>query len=269
MTTRLICWLILMLSVGTSLAEGRYCDRPIRVALFEYGVLYRSDTGDGIDAKLIELLAKRTQCKVEYVVMPRARIWQELERGTLDMATAAIPTAERKQYGYLLPYFRARNRVVLRGDAPPAWQTPQGFEASQAKFGVVRGFRHEPAADALIETLRAQGRVVEAVDVPENLRLLQQRVVDAVFMQPVVYGSYLSKQELKSFKVLDWVPQEQESVGALILSKRSFSKAQAQQWDAQVAKFLSDGSMLQISRKYLPDRQARDSLYRGARPQDF
>jgi len=251
------------------LAQSRYCAAPLRVALFEYGVLYRSDTGDGVDARLVDELSKRTGCTVEYVVLPRVRIWMELERGSLDMATAAIPTPERKRYGYLLPYFRTRNMALTRDEPGATWRTMAEFEQSPAKMGMVRSFRHEPAIDAMIERLRGQGRVVESVDAQDNLRLLREGVVDLVFVQPVVYRSYLSDAQLAHVRILDWVPKDQESVGALILSRKSFAPQQARHWDAALAGLISDGTMARIYGAFLPPAQAKEALYRGPRPADF
>lgn len=250
-------------------AQVAYCDRPLRVALFDFGVLYRADRGDGIDARFMDALAERTGCQVEYVVLPRARIWQEMERGTLDVATAALPTPERQRMGYLLPYFRTRNQALVRSAAAQRWDSLDAFARSTARMGVVRSFRHEAALDAVIAQLRAQGRVLEAADPQENLRLLREGLVDVVFAQPLVYRSYLSEAAMAGLRVFDWLPAEQESVGALMLARKHFSPAQAKAWDALVAHMLKDGSLLRIYEAFLTPRQARDGLYRGPRPTDF
>jgi ABC-type amino acid transport substrate-binding protein len=231
-------------------SADRYCSRPVRVALFEFGVMFRSASGDGIDAQLLDALQHRTGCSFVQVVLPRNRIWSELQNGSLDMATSAVPTPERKTSGE-----RAR--------------TMAQFEAGAWRLGVVRGFRHEAAYDSLIARLSAQGRVVEAVDVADNLRLLERGVVDAVLSQPIVYQHYLDPQTLKaSVLVRDWAPPDQFSVGALILSRKSFTPEQARHWDALLAKLLKDGTMLKINRQFLPSAQARDLLYTGARSAD-
>ncbi|MDT8990335.1 transporter substrate-binding domain-containing protein [Curvibacter sp. APW13] len=260
----LVAWL-----TGAAQADPRFCDRPVRVALFEYGVLYRSDTGDGIDPRLLEALAKRTGCQYEFVVLPRARIWTELERGSLDLATAAIPTPERRRFGYMLPYFRTRNLALLR-DAPGSpWRSMQAFEASSGKVGVVRGFRHEAAVDEFLAHVRSQERVVESADVQENLRLLQSGIVDLVFAQPVVFRSYLGDAEMAALRFLDWVPKDQESVGAFILSRKSFRPEQAQAWDQLLSKMIKDGTVGKIYGHFLPADMARESVFRGERPTDF
>jgi polar amino acid transport system substrate-binding protein len=247
----------------------RYCSRPVRVALFEFGVMFRSASGDGIDAQLLDALQHRTGCSFVQVVLPRNRIWSELQNGSLDMATSAVPTPERKTYGYLLPYLQTRNVVLLKRTGGEQARTMAQFEASTLRLGVVRGFRHEEAYDSLIARLSAQGRVVEAVDVADNLRLLERGVVDAVLSQPIVYQHYLDPQTLKaSVLVRDWAPPDQLSVGALILSRKSFTPEQARHWDALLAKLLKDGTMLKINRQFLPSAQARDLLYTGARSAD-
>lgn len=262
-----LAWMACML--GLAHADTRYCDRPLRVAMFEFGVLYRSDTGDGIDVRLLQALGQRTGCVFELVVLPRARIWKELEYGTLDMATAAIPTPERQAYGYLLPYLRTRNMALVR-DVPSApWRSMEAFEASNGKLGVVRSFRHEPAIDALVMRLRAQSRVLESADAQENLRLLRQGIVDLVFAQPLVYRSYLNDAELSAVRVLDWVPKNEEAVGAFILSRKTFSPDQARAWDSLLEQMLKNGMVSKIYGQFLPPDQARDALYRGPRPADF
>lgn len=262
-----LVWLACVL--GLAHADARFCDRPIRVALFEFGVLYRSDTGDGIDARLLDALAKRTGCQYEFVVLPRARIWSELERGSLDLATAAIPTPDRRRFGYMLPYFRTRNLALLRDVPGSSWRSLQAFEASSAKLGVVRSFRHEPAVDAFVERMRSQGRVVESADAQENLRLLQQGIVELVFAQPVVFRSYLSDAEMAALRFLDWVPKDQEVVGAFILSRKSFLPEQARAWEQVLVKLIKEGAVGKIYGSFLPPDMARDAVYRGERPSDF
>lgn len=247
-----------------------YCSRPMRVALFEFGVLFRGATGDGIDARLIDTLAQRTGCTLVQVVLPRSRIWSELQAGSLDLATSALPTPERKAYGYLLPYTKTRNLVLLRrAGAAPVVASMAEFEAGTQRLGVVRGFRHEEAYDHLIARLAAQGRVVEATDVADDLRLLERGIVDAVLSQPVVFRQYWDEAQIQSGVVLqDWAPKDQYAVGALILARTSFTPAQARRWDALLVALQRDGTLLRINREFLPTAQARELVYTGPRSPD-
>jgi polar amino acid transport system substrate-binding protein len=173
----LIAVAALFCAMGSAVASNDYCSRPVRVALFEFGVLYRATTDDGVDPHLLDAIANRTGCQFDRVVLPRNRIWAELQNGSLDLATGAIPTPERKAYGYLLPYLKTRNLVLIRKAAAAQLNSLSDLESSAERVGVVRGFRHEATYDALIGRLEKQDRVVKGADVADNLRLLDKGVV--------------------------------------------------------------------------------------------
>lgn len=246
-----------------------YCSRPLRVALFEFGLMYRQATADGIDARLLDAIAKRTGCEFVQVVLPRNRIWAELQGGTLDVATAAIPTPERKEYGFLLPYMKTRNLFLLDAKVANKVGSLDQFEASRYRLGVVRGFRHEAAYDSLIARLAAQGRVVEGADVNDLFKLLDRGVVSAILSQPIVFKAYYTEEQQKTKVVLnDWAPPEQFAVGALILARKSFTPEQAKLWDVLVTDMLRDGTLQKINAQYVSAAQARDLLYTGPRTPD-
>ena len=77
MMKRIACVVFCALTVSQSAmaADAKdYCSKPIRVAMFEFGVLYRGGSADGVDSRLIDVLAQRSGCVFERVLMPRARI---------------------------------------------------------------------------------------------------------------------------------------------------------------------------------------------------
>lgn len=258
-----------VLPMPSAADSSGYCSKPVRVALFEYGLLYRSTTADGIDVRLLDTLEQRTGCTFVRVLMPRARIWAELQTGTLDMATAAVPTPERKAYGFLLPYMKARNLLLVRRQSAPSALNQATFEASKLRLGVVRGFRHEAAYDAMVERLTQQDRVVLATDVADLTRMIDRGVVDAVLSQPIVFRQYLDVAKInQDIAMYDWAPKDEFSVGSIILSRKSFTPQQAKRWDAVMVALLHDGTLLKHVREFLPADQAHDLLYTGPRASD-
>ena len=243
-----------------------YCSRPIRVGLFEFGVLYKASSNDGVDVRLLNTIHGLTGCEFEKVVLPRNRIWAELQNGSLDLATAAIPNAERKSYGYLLPYLKTRNVVLMRKNIGTHIKTASDLLHSKVRVGVVRGFKHEPLYDVLIGDLDKQGRVVPAVDVAENFRLFNENHVDVIFSQPIIYRQYLSDDYIsQNMAVRDWAPKSESAIGALILSRSSFSAEQSKRWDALIVKLQKDGTLYNIYRRFLSPDQAADLVYVGPR----
>jgi polar amino acid transport system substrate-binding protein len=243
-----------------------YCSRPIRVGLFEFGILYKAASNDGVDVRLLDAIHKLTGCEFLKVVLPRNRIWAELQTGSLDLATAAIPNAERKSYGYLLPYMKSRNVALVRKGAGTHIKTASDLVNSKVRVGVVRGFKHEPYYDSLIAELDKQARVVQAVDVAENFRLFDENHVDVIFSQTIIYRQYLSEDYLAQKMYLgDWAPKSENAVGALILSRTSFSAEQSRRWDALLVKLQKDGTLYNIYRRFLSHEQAADLVYAGPR----
>lgn len=269
---RIVCFVFLALGLAQGVlaaAATDYCSKPIRVAMFEFGVLYRAVTGDGIDVRLLDALAQRSGCVFERVLMPRARIWAELQAGTLDMATAAIPTPERKAYGYLMPYLTTRNVVLVRKSAGVVPQTMAAFDAGKLRVGKVRSFKHEPAYDDWLDRLTAQGRVKEVADVAELFQYLERGMVDAVVSQPIVFPVYMDAERIQRDIVQrDWAPPEQFSVASLIFSRKSFTPEQAARWDALLVGILKDQTMFKIVQDFVPRDQARKMVYHGPRLPD-
>ena len=269
---RMVAFLVLALLLARGVLAagvGDYCSKPVRVAMFEFGILYRGATGEGVDSRLLDVLTQRSGCVFERVLMPRARIWYELQAGTLDMATAAIPTPERKAFAYLMPYLTTRNVVLVRKAAGAAPDSMAAFETGSLRVGMVRGFKHEPVYDNWLGRLAAQGRVTEVADVAELFKYLERGMVDAVVSQPIVFREYLDAERLRRELVQrDWAPQEQFSVGGLAFSRKSFTPEQAARWDALLVGILKDQTMLKIMQEFMPQDQARGIVYRGPRMLD-
>ena len=256
----------LLAAPAFALTASDYCSGPVRVGLFEYGALYRSATHDGIDISLLQQLEKRTGCILESSVRPRARIWKELEAGTMDLTTAAVATPERNVYLYFVPYLQTRNYLFVRKGEPGRTLTPASFEEGSQRLAVVRSFRYEAAYEGMVAKLTAQGRVVEAADVTEQWRMLERKVVDAALSQPVVSSQYLKDAKTqREFAVYDWAPAEQSSVGSLALSRKSFSAEQARNWDALLVSMQRDGALLKLLRKHLDASASQDLVYTGRR----
>ena len=269
-------WLSVALCAGFSLAgpvfalpANAYCSGPVRIALFEFGAMYRVASKDGVDVGLIDELEKRTGCTFERLVRPRARIWKELESGTLDMATSALRTPERSRYLFFTPYMQVRNLVLVRRSSAPSHLTLTGLEASGLRMGVVRGFRHEPVYDELVLRMRGLDRVVEAVDVADLLRMLDRKLVDVVLSQPVVYAQYVAPEVVaRDYDVYDWAPAADSAVGSLVFSRQRFTPEQFKRWDALLQEMLRDGTITKIARQYVSPEQARELVYSGPRLPD-
>ena len=252
--------IIALLTLSSAAHANEFCpERPLKLALFEFGIFLDASSMKGLDPDLIALLQRRTGCRIDGEVMPRARHWVEMREGTVDMVTAAIPTAERDKFMYSLPYIRTRNVMILGSAVPAAIKDFKSFlEASELKLGVVRGFRHEPALDEFIASLRAAGRVREEADSNLLFQALAAGTVEAVPAEPLVYPGNLKRNGLTGkVRIGDWLPRDQYAKGVLGLSRRTFTDAQVARWRSLLKNLLDEGTLQRLGSTYLSADEAR------------
>ena len=110
--------------------------------------------------------------------------------------------------------------------------------------------------------LREQNRVIEAASVEQLFQLLKAGRIQGIFSQSPVYGYYLPKLGMShDISIHDWAPQETSVPHGLILSKKHFSAAEAEQWKNLINTMNHDGTMLRILRQYLPSNDIQRSVY--------
>lgn len=257
---------------GPTVAAAAPCpERPLRVAFYVTGVLYDTAgtddagfNGTGIDVDLLRELKKRSGCRFEGVVMTRARIWPELEAGRLDMTPSGIATPEREKLYAFAPYVLLRHSVwMLQSHAPVPGGLAEFMANPRLRWGAVRGYKHTPAYDAVLDQARTQGRVVEATDDGQLLRLLAEGSVDAVIGQPFVMRHYAAEHPRKPQLVgLDWAPQGAVIPAGLVLARSQLGEAELAYWRGLVHELVRDGSMARILRRHVSEEDAAEMLPR-------
>lgn len=242
------------------------------MAFYESGALFDASstearggfTGSGIDVDLLRELKRRSACRFEGVTMTRARIWTELAAGRLDMTPSGIATPEREKLYAFAPYVLLKHQVWMLKSHAAVPGGLDGFMANRAlRWGAVRGYKHTPAYDAALEQARAQGRVVEAIDDRQLVRLLAEGTVDAIVNQSVVVRRYAAEHPRKPQLVaLDWAPQDAVAPAGLVLSRARFSDAELSYWRQLVRELQRDGTLARIMRQHVPDEDAAELLPR-------
>lgn len=241
-------------------AEFDCGNRPIKLAFYEFGLLY--EQGKGIDKDLVDELASRTHCRFETQIMPRARIWSDLASGALDMSVSGIATPERNQFAWFAPYLSIKNYALIDLQLAQSVKSPADFLARKdAQFGVVRSFKHGSDQEVFLAQMRSQQRVQESPDVDALYGKLKQHRVAGIFSQPVVFRRNLSKFGLeKQLAIQDWTPNEKGLPHGLILAKSAFTETQALAWQAQINALKADGTLRKIYLRYLPESEVTQLL---------
>lgn len=260
------CLAVLLVLVGQMPLAAAYAasmcpERPIRFAHYEFGLIYTSGNG-GIDDDFQKELAKRSGCQFVVSIRPRARTWYELEGGTLDMAGSGIQTAERDKYAWFFPYIVEDNVVIVGPKVPSEVRNFEQFMAFPAlHLGGVRSYRYSPYYDGFVDKLIGAGRYSETYDPDGLYRMFDKQRFDVFITNPLLYLYYVKKLHLASpQRIEDWDAAGPTPSG-LVLSKSSFSPAQAKQWQDLVEKMVFDGTVQRIAIKHMGSELGPKTVY--------
>lgn len=240
-------------------------DDPIRVALYEYGYFFEGDPngdGTGIDHDVLAELRSRTGCAFDVSVQARARIWEDLAAGDLDLALSGIQTAERDEFAFFATYLTMKNYELIRAEVAQTVQSEAAFLADpNLDWGVVRAFRHGAPQDAFLAQLDEAQRVQESPEVAGVFAKLGANRIQGMFSQPPVYRKVLAEEGLTDQVVVqDWFPDEVGVPHGLVLAKSRWSAEQAEQWRSVLDDMRADGTLLDIFQRYLPPDEAEQLL---------
>ena len=250
------CLLLLFLvSGGASVAADKPdCDRPLSLALHDHGLLYSAQTGEGIDKDFADELIRRSGCKLNVSVMPRARIWQLIESGALDFSLSGITNEARDRFAAFAWYFSNRYYLLLRKDAGA--RKLADFENDPAlKLGVIRSFRYGPTANRLVDRLDAEHRVSYATSLDPLYQILLYNRVQAMIIEPFDYPALESARLRQQTTILEFA--DPAVPHGLIMSKKALSAQQQQAWRALVDEMRADGTVQRIFEKYFSPDLAR------------
>lgn len=244
-----LCWPL----AGFS-AEKPDCTRPLSLALHDHGLLYSSQTGEGIDKDFADELARRSGCKLSISVMPRARIWQLIESGALDFSLSGITSNARERFAAFAWYFSNKYYLLVRNDV--GVQQLADFERNPAlRLGVIRSFRYSPTANRLVDRLDALARVSYASNLDPLYQVLLDNRVQAMIIEPFDYPTLENARIREQTRILEF--DDPPVPHGLIMSKKALPPAQQDAWRALVDGMRADGTVQHIFEKYLKPELAR------------
>jgi len=232
-------------------ADRPDCSRPFSLALHDHGLLYSSQTGEGIDKDIADELIRRSGCKVSVTLMPRARIWQLIESGALDFSLSGITNDARDQFAAFAWYFSNKYYLLVRKDADV--QKLADFQRQSAlKLGVIRGFRYSPTANRFVDGLDDQHRVTYATSLEPLYEVLLDGRVQAMIIEPFDYPTLESAKIRAQTLIVEF--DDPAMPHGLIMSRRALSPAQQDAWRALILQMRTDGTVQRIFEKYFkPD----------------
>lgn len=236
-------------------APGRPdCSRPLTLALHDHGLLYSAETSEGIDKDFSDELIRRSGCRVQVSLMPRARIWQLIESGALDFSLSGISNDKREGFAGFAWYFSNKYYLLVRRDAKVT--RIEDFERNKAlQLGVIRSFRYSESANRLVDALAAEQRLTLSSGLPALFSALVRGQIQGMIIEPFDYPTLESGRIRELSQIIEFgdppVPH------GLIMSKASLSATEQARWRALVDEMRRDGTVLRIFQKYFSPELAR------------
>lgn len=251
----LMLWaLALFFPLAALAADKPDCARPFTLALHEHGLLYSSQTGEGIDKDIADELVRRSGCKISVSLMPRARIWQLIESGALDFSLSGITNDARDRYAAFAWYFSNKYYLLVRKDV--GLQKLSDFETNPAlRLGAIRSFRYSPTANRLVDRLDAGARVDYASSLDPLYKVLLDNRVQAMIIEPFDYPTLETATIRERTVIVEF--DDPPVPHGLIMSRKSLPPAQQQAWRGVIDAMRSDGTVQRIFEKYFKPELAQ------------
>lgn len=245
---------VLVLGLLGAAAQAADCG-PYRVGLKSYPLVYERDPNRegeyrGLDKDFFDQLSARSGCRFELELESQPRIWSRLRGGSLDITSWALPTTERQAWVRFIPLARS-SPVALTWRSQAAAEEADFLARPGLRAVVVRDTSYGPSYDALLQGLRAQGRVSEVGDLDAALRVFMAGRVSLLISYPWVLAGAL-RERGDELMMSDWHPQEPGVLSGLALSRRTVSAADQRRLLDALQAMQRDGSLERLLRQHLP-----------------
>jgi len=227
--------------------NGPDCSRTLTLGLHDHGLLYSARTGAGIDKDIAAELVRRSGCKINMTLMPRARIWQLIESGALDFSLSGITNKERDKFASFAWYFSNKYYLLVRKDSKV--RQLSDFQAdARLRLGVIRAFRYSENANRLVDALHAEQRVIYASSLDPLYKVLGNNGIQGMIIEPFDYSQVSNTSIRDATMIIE--TRDPAIPHGLIISNKSLPLSERQKWQALVAEMRADGTMLRIFKKY-------------------
>jgi polar amino acid transport system substrate-binding protein len=230
------------------------CSRPLSLGLHEHGLLYASQTGEGIDKDIADEMSRRSGCRLMLTLLARSRIWQLIATGSLDFTLSGITNPQRDKFASFAWYVSNKYYLLVRHDSD-VHSVDEFRRRRGLRLGLIRSFRYGDNANAVVDALESEERVTYAGSLEPLYTILLDDGIQAMIIEPFDFPVIAGAQLKAQTSILEFgdpaVPH------GLVMSKKSLSPAQQAAWRDIINAMRADGTMRRIFEKYFPADLAR------------
>lgn len=206
----------------------------------------------GLEIELVEAIAEGAGCTVRYERGHWNQLLGKLDRGEIDLLSAATPTEERRAYAlFSAPYRTESFRLFVRSGEVERFsgQDLAALIAAGMRIGTTLGYVYTPEISLLRDADATAGAFVDHPEAELAFLALIENRVDGVLEDPYVAAAILRRrgwQELVEQHPLDLG----ENQVSFMFSKASVKPEIAERFDRSLASLKQAGRLDAIIRRY-------------------
>ncbi len=244
------------------------CSRPLQVPVAAIGQAVTVNDGrvGGLYPGLLRSEAAKEGCKLEFIVVPRARQEMLYQIGQADLLVPARRSAKRDAHGIFVPMIQSR-AVLLSMDPQrqPIHSLTELLARRELRVVVVRGYDYDESYQTLIRQLNAQSRLLEATDPISLARMLEARMADLAVVTPTaITGALRGDAKLRPlidrlhFETTDELPWGES--GAYVASHSTLSPADRARVQHMLERIAKSGAAWRAFQHYYPEPDLGESV---------
>lgn len=208
---------------------------------------------EGLMADVLTEALTRMGCRPVWVELPWARALLELQEGHVDVVAGALRRPEREAYAYLVDaHFESKNRLYMRAaDAARlgAGATLAGMLEGGLKLGVQIGVVYGPEYSELMQQPALRRQLTQSATRRSLWQMLDLGRVDGVLA-----SEFTAQWELNQFGLAGRLAPTAVALASeptfVMLSRRSVTPAQAEQFGQATAAMDRDGTLRRLAARY-------------------
>ena len=222
---------IILVSYKTFAVE--LCRKPWKVAVsdrypFE---VYLAGKPVGLNIDVMNKVAEKLNCKVEYFDLPFARIIYESKHGNLDIVMGVGKRKEREEFAYYFePYLNSPSVIVIHRKDYKSFEnfklTDLTQEKNKSKIAGMIGAVYNKEYESLMGNQIFVNHLILTSKNALNFKKLIDNEVDAILLSDIAIAKTLiNSSDFKNDLLM--IPIDKEDYSYFIYSKKSFSEEEA------------------------------------------
>jgi polar amino acid transport system substrate-binding protein len=231
------------------------CHRLLKLAIDPQGKLFtvnaRKEIG-GILVSFFQGIEKETNCKVEWIQVPRARGLLGFKDGIYDVIYA-VKTEERDQQGTFIPLTSFYTSLIVLKGLVKSNDVEKILQQENLFFNVVRGYDYGPEYRKLVLKLKEIRRLEEVPDLDTIGRKMRINRTNATIVNAALFVEVVESTQLEEKIDVFTLKHLSNSKGGIYLSNKTFSKSEIQALTKVIEKFGSGNRVKKLYTEHYPE----------------